>query len=119
MRKAGGVVALLAGILATVAAVVKLLFEGLGGALEADDATVVIGFGLDGIVFPFLTVVCGAAAISAEGKIPGALIILFSVGGAFLGSNVVAVCMGLAAIGGVLAVVVPAKKTKRRSRFVT
>lgn len=45
MRKAGGIIALVAGIFGTLAAIATLFFGGLGAAVEAEGAATVIGLG--------------------------------------------------------------------------
>ena len=109
MRKAGGIVALIAGIFAVIAAGITLFAGGVGGALEAEGADTVIFLGWGGVVFSFLTIVLGAVTIGAKGRIPGVLLIVCAVVGAILGGTLVAIFMGLAAIGGILAVI-PARE---------
>ena len=60
MQKAGGIIGLVAGIFGFIAAVVTLFVGGIGGALEAEGASTVIGLGWGGVVFSFLCVVFGA-----------------------------------------------------------
>lgn len=105
MKKAGGIIALVAGIFGVFAAGFTLFFGGVGAALEAEGAGTVIGLGWGGVAFSFLTIVLGAVAMGAKGRIPGVLLILCAIGGAILGGTLVAVFMALAAIGGILAVV--------------
>ena len=109
MRKAGGIVALVAGIFAVGAAIVTLFIGGMGGAFEAEGADTVIGLGWGGVAFAFLTIVLGAVLIGAKGRVPGALLIVCAIAGAVLGGTLVAIFMGLAAIGGILAVI-PARE---------
>ena len=65
MRKAGGIVALVAGIFAVGAAIVTLFIGGMGGAFEAEGADTVIGLGWGGVAFAFLTI-CSARSRSAR-----------------------------------------------------
>ncbi len=58
-----------------------------------------------GIGFSFLTIILGAVAMGAKGKIPGILLMLCAIAGAVLGGMLVAVCMVLALIGGLLAAI--------------
>lgn len=104
MKKAGGIIALIAGIFGVFAAGFTLLIGGTGAALEAEGAETVIGLGWGGVAFSFLTIVLGAVAMGAKGRVPGVLLILCAIGGAILGGTIVAVFMALAAIGGILAV---------------
>ena len=58
-----------------------------------------------GVFFAFFTIVLGAVAIGASNKIPGILLIIFSILGAFLGGTLVAIWMAIALVGGILAIV--------------
>ncbi len=77
--------------------------------METEGADTVILLGWGGVVFSFLTIVLGAVTIGAKGRIPGVLLIVRAVVGAILGGTFVAIFMGLAAIGGILAVI-PARE---------
>ena len=105
MRKAGGIVALIAGVFGFIAAIITLLFGGLGAALETEKADQVINLGWGGVAFSFLTIVLGAVAIGAKGRVVGVLLVGCAIAGAVLGGTLVAVCMGLAALGGLLAII--------------
>lgn len=105
MRKAGGIIALVAGIFGVVAALVTLFVGGIGTAFEAEGATTVANLGWGGIAFSFLTIVLGAIAIGAKGRLVGTLLCLSSLAGAILGGTFVAVFMALALIGGILATI--------------
>ena len=107
MRKAGGIVALIAGIFGVFAAGFTLFTGGVGAALEAEGADTVLALGWGGVLFAFLTIVLGAVAMGAKGRVPGALLIVCAIAGAVLGGTIVAVFMGLAVIGGILAVIPP------------
>lgn len=113
MQKAGGIVSLIAGIFGVLSAIVTLAVGGLGSAVEAEGASIVVWLGWGGVAFSFLTIVLGAIAISARSKLPGILLILTSLGGAVLGGSLVAVCMALALIGGVLATIGTRKEAAR------
>ena len=103
MRKAGGIVALIAGIFGVLAAVVTLGVGGIGSALETKNAQTVVWLGWGGIAFSFLTIVLGALCMSATSRTPGYLLLLSSIAGAILGGTLVAICMALAFVGGLLA----------------
>lgn len=105
MKKAGGIIAIIAGVFGTIAAGITLLVGGLGSALGGEGASTVIGLGWGGVLFSFATIVLGAIALGAKNKIPGTLLIICAVLGAILGGTLVAVFMVLALIGGILAVV--------------
>ena len=103
MKKAGGLIALIAGIFAVIAAGVTLLVDGMAGAVEAENASMVIGLGWGGVVLSFLTIVFGSVCINAKGKLPGILLIFCAIAGAILGGTLVAIFMALALIGVILA----------------
>ena len=105
MRKAGGIIALIAGIFAVFAAGFTLFTGGLGAVLEAEGADTIVNLGWGGVVFSFLIIVLGAIAIGAKGRIPGVLIVVCAIAGAVLGGTLVAIFMALAGIGGLLAAV--------------
>ncbi|MDH0117266.1 hypothetical protein N7379_22530 [Rhizobium pusense] len=104
MQKAGGIIALIAGIFGILAAAITLFVGGIGTGLEADGASTVVGLGWGGILFSFLTIIFGAVAMGATSKTPGALLIVSAILGAVLGGTLVAIFMVLAFIGGILAV---------------
>lgn len=105
MRKAGGIIALIAGIFAVFAAGFTLFTGGFGAAFEAEGADTIVNLGWGGVVFSFLIIVLGAIAIGAKGRIPGVLIVVCAIAGAVLGGALVAIFMALAGIGGLLAAV--------------
>lgn len=105
MEKSGGIIAIIAGVLGLFAAVVTLMAGGVGAIFNADGANTIIGLGWGGVFFCFLTIIFGAVAINAQSRMPGVLIIISSISGAFLGGNLVAILMVLAFVGGVLATV--------------
>lgn len=103
MKKAGGIIAIIAGIFGIFAALATLTIGGLGAAFEAKNATTVVYLGWGGVGFSFLTIVLGAICISATSKLPGILLIMCAIAGAILGGTLVALFMVLALVGGVLA----------------
>lgn len=111
MRKAGGIIGLIAGIFGVLAAGATLFMGGLAGAFEAEGAETVVGLGWGGVLFSFLTIVLGAVCIGAKGRIPGILLIVSAILGAVLGGTLVAIFMVLALIGGILALFGPKQKT--------
>jgi hypothetical protein len=102
MKKAGGIIAIIAGIFGVIAAVATLLIGGMGSALGGDGATAVIGLGWGGIIFSFIVIVMGAICIGTRGKAPSIILIIASVCGIVLGGTFVAVFMVLSLIAGVL-----------------
>lgn len=111
MKKAGGIIAIIAGIFGIFAAGTTLLFGGIGGALEAEGANTIVGLGWGGVIFSFVAITLGAVSMGAETKLPGVLLILSSIAGAILGGTLVAIFMGLSLVGGILATM-GAKKSK-------
>ena len=111
MQKAGGIIALIAGILGFIAAIVTLMAGGLVAGLENvsdsdNSASSQIGaFGLLGILFSFLTIIFGAIAMGTKTRIVGYLLIVCSIVGAISGGTLVAVCMALALAGGIVATI--------------
>ncbi len=105
MKKAGGIIALVAGIFGILAAGITLFIGGIGGATGADfDAGVVIELGWGGVLFSFLTIVFSAVCMGgASSKTPGILLIICSILGVIFGGAIVAIFMVLALIGGILA----------------
>jgi len=110
LRKAGGIIGLIAGIFGVIAAVTTLLVGGIGSAFEAEGANQVVGLGWGGILFSFLAIVFGAITMGSKGRIPGLILLVVSIAGAILGGTLVAIVMGLSAIGGLLAVIPPGEK---------
>lgn len=108
MNKTGGIVAIIAGVFAVIAALVTLLFGGVASALNAEGGKTVIGLGWGGVMFSFLVIVFGAVSLS-KGKSAGWGLIISSILGAFLGGTLVAIFMVLSLIGGIL-VIAGAKK---------
>ncbi len=105
MKIAGGVIAIIAGVFGIVAAVVTLFIGGVGAALESEGSQSVIGVGWAGILFAFLTIIFGAIAIGAKTRKPAIALLLCAVVGAITGGTFVAICMALAIVGGILAVI--------------
>lgn len=105
MQKAGGIIALVAGIFGVFAAIFTLLVGGLSAGLEAENASTVIGLGWGGVFFSFLTIILGAVTLGAKSRIPGILLMICAVAGAILGGTIVAVFMVLSFVGGLIAVI--------------
>ncbi|HOJ49100.1 MAG TPA: hypothetical protein PLD48_09620 [Bacillota bacterium] len=105
MKKAGGIIALIAGIFGIIAAIVTMFIGGVGAAFGGEGAETIIGLGWGGILFSFLTIIFGAIAMNAKSKVPGILLIICAIAGAILGGTFVAIFMVLALVGGILAVI--------------
>lgn len=104
MKKAGGIVALIAGIFAVLAAGVTLFFGAIVSPFEAEGAITVLNLGWGGLLFSFITIAMGAITINAKTKIPIIILIPSTIAGAILGGTLVAIFMGLALIGGIIAI---------------
>jgi uncharacterized protein YecT (DUF1311 family) len=101
MNKAGGIISIIAGIFGVMAAIATLFVGGIGSAFKADGANQVIGFGWVGVLFSFLVIVFGAMAFYKP-RFSGWAIIISSLFGIVLGGTLVAICMALSIIGGIL-----------------
>lgn len=115
MRQAGGIIAIVAGILAVLAAGFTLVVGGLGSALEVDGAGTAVVLGGVGALFSFLAIVLGAIMLAVERRLVAVLTILCAIGGAVLSGNAVATFMILALIGGVLALFDRKKPARRQA----
>lgn len=105
MKKAGGIVAIIAGIFGILSAGVTLILGGVGSAVNANNANTVIGLGWGGVIFSFLTIILAAVALGVQSRIPGILLVFNSIAGAILGGTLVAIFMVLVFIGGILIII--------------
>lgn len=117
MKKSGGIIALIGGILGTIAAFFTLMAGGLVAGLEGASASLgqtavdntasseIASYAILGVISSILTIILGAICIGAKSKIPAYLLIVCSVVGAITGGTFVAVCMVLTLIGGILALI--------------
>lgn len=103
MKKAGGIVGLIAGIFGIIAGFATLFMGGLAGAFDASGSETVVELGWGGIGFSFLVIIFGAISISAKTRIAPTLLIASSLGGIVLGGTLVAIVLALGLIGGLLA----------------
>jgi hypothetical protein len=103
MRKSGGIIALIAGVLSLMAATFTLIVGGVGANFNAEAGDTMILLGWGGLIVSFAIIVLGAIAMNAKTFMPGLLIIIASIFGAIYGGTLVAVLMILALVGGVLA----------------
>lgn len=101
MKIAAGILAIIAGLIGLVSAVMTLFVGGLGGAVGADGANTVVGLGWGGVLFSFLVLIAGAMAFKGSKK-TFIFMMLSSIGGAILGGTLVAICMVLSLVAGVL-----------------
>jgi general stress protein CsbA len=103
MRRAGGLIALIAGLFSIIPAVCTFFFPKLGSEDSFDMFLTIIG-GL-GIFFSFLIIILGAIVLSTKSKIAGILLIPSSIVGGLTSGAFVAIFMILALIGGILVVI--------------
>lgn len=115
MKKAGGIISLIAGIISIFAAFATLFIGGVGSAFEANGSNTVIGLGWGGVIFSFLVVIFGAIAIGAKGKVPSILLIVSSILGAIMGGTFVAIFMALALVGGILTLIGSKKESSENT----
>lgn len=102
MTKAGGIIAIIAGIFGIFAAGATLFIGGVGRSVEAEGASLVVGLGWAGVFFSFLAIIFGALSINTTTKNPGVFLIISSIVGIVLGGKLVAIFMLLSLIGGIL-----------------
>ena len=102
MKKAGALVALIAGIFATIAALITLFVGGIGSAFYAHGSNTVIGLGWGGILFSFITIIASAVALGAKSTKPAITLICSAGLGIFLGGTLVALFMVLSMVGGII-----------------
>lgn len=101
MKIAAGILAIIAGLIGLVSAVMTLFVGGLGGAVGADGANTVVGLGWGGVLFSFLVLIAGAMSFKGSKK-TFIFMMISSIGGAILGGTLVAVCMALSLVAGIL-----------------
>lgn len=118
MYKAGGILGIIGGVFGFLAAVFTLFFGGLGSALDASGAQTVIGLGWGGVLFSFLAIVLGAVAF-ARPRGAGIGLLITAVLGVVLGGTLVAVCMALVLVGGVLCLLGAGKAPKAAAESQT
>lgn len=105
MKKAGGIIVLIAGIFGVIMALVTLFLGGVGSAFDAEGSNTVVGLGWGGVLFSFIDIILGAIGMGAKKKTVGVLIIICSIAGAILGGTLVAIFMALSLIGGILVLI--------------
>ena len=103
MKKAGGIIGVVAGTLGVIAAFITLFVGGVGSAFEAEGAATVVGLGWAGVFCSFLIIGLGAATIAAKGKLSAWLLVVVSLVTAVVGGMIVAIFMAFALLGGIIA----------------
>lgn len=112
MKKAGGIIVLIAGIFGVIMAFVTLLVGGMGSAFNAEGYDTIVGLGWGGVFFSFLDIIFGSIAIGARKKSLGVFIIISSLAGAILGGTLVAIFMILSLAGGIVIILSSSKIDK-------
>lgn len=100
MRKAGGIIALVAGIFAVLAAALSIMSG--DGALASNDPTALY-LAYSAVLSSFLVILAGALILGTSSAVPVGLLIICSIIGMILGETMVTGCLALALIGGILA----------------
>lgn len=103
MKKAGGIIGVVAGTVGVLAGFITLFVGGVGSAFEAEGASTVVGLGWAGVFCSFLVIGLGVATITANGKLSAWLLVAVSIVTAIVGGTIVAIFMVLALLGGILA----------------
>lgn len=111
MDKAGGIIALIAGVLGIVAGFFTLFVGGIGSAFEAKEADSILNLAWVGIAVAMLVVIGGGVSL-AKARSGGMAVVFASVVGIVYGGSLVAICLALALIGGSIAVLAPPKTSE-------
>lgn len=109
MRKSGGIIALVAGIFAVIAAVFTGFAGSFIGLFDSASGDSVTRFFWPGVIASFGVIVYGAVAIGSPGRSAGFILIIISLVGAVVSGTIVAVCLALALLGGVLVAIAPSQ----------
>jgi hypothetical protein len=113
MDKAGGIIALIAGVLGIVAGFFTLFVGGIGSAFEAKEADSILNLAWVGIAAAMLVVIGGGVSL-ARPRGGGMVAVFAAVVGIVYGGSLVAICLALGLIGGCLAVLAPPPKAGER-----
>lgn len=105
MRRAGGALAVTAGVLGILAAQLMFVLDGMDSTPESKNFVTFVAIELGAVLLSFLTAASGAVSMSVQSKIPGALLIVAAIMAAFLGGPPVALFMAVALAGGVLVLI--------------
>lgn len=101
MRKAGGLLALYAGLYGVVAAIITLIvLGGIGSPVSVDPTGVLLGW--VGVGLSLMICVLGAATIRTSARWPVLLLLFCALTGFFISETLVSVCMVGAFLAGLL-----------------
>ena len=102
MRKAGVLLALLAGLYGALAAIITLIvLGGIGSSASVDPRGVSLGWA--GLVLSFLISILGAISIRTTSQRPVFLLLLCALTGVVISETLVSLCMASAFFSGLLA----------------
>jgi hypothetical protein len=102
MRKAGGLLALFAGLYGVVAAIITLIvLGGIGSTASVDPIGVLLGWA--GLALSFLISTLGAVCMRTTSQRPVFLLLLCALTGAVISETLVSLCMVGAFFSGLLA----------------
>lgn len=104
MIQGAAITGIIASMLGLGAAAFTLLFGGAASAFGTSSASMVVGLGLGGVLFSISALVA-SALVFARPRGAGYALIVIALAGAALGGTLVAVCMVLVLIAGILAIV--------------
>jgi hypothetical protein len=113
MKIAAGILGILGGIFGSIAAFMTLFVGGVGGALDAEGASTIVGLGWGGLLFSIVSIVFGALAFGKL-RVAGSGLVISAILGGILGGTFVAICMIFSLVGGILALV--GSREEKRSK---
>lgn len=114
MKRAGAIIALIAGLLGIFTAFITLTIGGIGSAFGGAGADTIIGFGWAGIFLTLFLIVFAVVAIYSSSKLPSIAIIILSLVSSIAAGTFVAIFMLLSLIGGILALIGVSKEKKEK-----
>lgn len=102
LRKTGGILALIAGVLAIFAAQLMFIVAGIYGTLNSTSFASLLWSELGTVLLSFLTAVLGIISMNASSRTPGVLLVITAILTAVHGGLPVALFMVVALVGAVL-----------------
>ena len=105
MKKSGGILAIISGILGIFATIATGVFGGFVVAIGGEKGDIVGTMFLAGSFFSLVSIVLGTICMNAKRKIAGVLLVISSFGGIFSGGLIVAVFMLMSLFGGILSII--------------
>jgi hypothetical protein len=112
MQRTGGIIALVAGVFAFFASICTFVAGFAPALLDAESAAFrTWDAALYGFVCAVLVIVWSALMMNRTERLPSVLVLITSVIGAIVGGPIVAICMVLAFIGGLVGVLDGSRRT--------